>query len=74
MWLKRMLDPQFTESPVEFSFGVIANVADEDSVSKMFAEIIGKFGRVDILVNNAAVCPTHLLRICRYMSGPIPLL
>jgi 3-oxoacyl-[acyl-carrier protein] reductase len=44
------------------SIAVIANVADEDSVSKMFAEIIEKFDQVDILVNNAAVCPTHLVK------------
>ena len=44
------------------SIAVIANVSDEDSVSKMYAEIIDKFGRVDVLVNNAAVCPTNLVK------------
>ena len=44
------------------SIAVIANVADEESVQKMFAEIEEKFGQIDILINNAAVCPTHKVK------------
>jgi 3-oxoacyl-[acyl-carrier protein] reductase len=44
------------------SIAVIANVADEESVEQMFAEIDEKFGRIDILINNAAVCPTHKVK------------
>lgn len=37
------------------AFAYRADVASEDQVSKMFAEIIRQFGTIDILVNNAGV-------------------
>jgi NAD(P)-dependent dehydrogenase (short-subunit alcohol dehydrogenase family) len=37
---------------------VVADVSDEASATAMVDETIGKFGRVDILVNNAAVSST----------------
>ncbi len=39
------------------AIAVGANVAKESDVIDMFAKIEEKFSRVDILVNNAAVCP-----------------
>ena len=39
------------------AIAVGANVAKESDVVNMFAKIEKKFSRVDILVNNAAVCP-----------------
>ena len=40
------------------AMAVLANVAKEDDVEQMFATIQQKLGTVDILVNNAAFCPT----------------
>jgi len=40
------------------AIAVSANVASESDVLDMFAKINEKFSRLDILVNNAAVCPT----------------
>lgn len=40
------------------AIAVSANVASESDVLAMFAKINEKFSRLDILVNNAAVCPT----------------
>lgn len=39
-----------------------ANVAKESDVIKMFTKIEEKFSRVDILINNAAVCPVGPVR------------
>jgi 3-oxoacyl-[acyl-carrier protein] reductase len=44
------------------AMAVIANVADEKDIERMFSEILDKFGKVDILINNAAVCPTHKVK------------
>ena len=44
------------------ALAVIANVADERDIERMFSEILEKFGQVDILINNAAVCPTHKVK------------
>jgi NAD(P)-dependent dehydrogenase (short-subunit alcohol dehydrogenase family) len=38
-------------------FPVVCNVADEASVNAMVQAVIERYGRVDILVNNAAVLP-----------------
>jgi 3-oxoacyl-[acyl-carrier protein] reductase len=43
-----------------------ADIADEDAVEKMYADVIEKFGQVDILVNNAAVCPTNKVKDTPY--------
>ena len=37
------------------AFGVTADVADVEAVQKMVAAAAARFGRIDILVNNAAV-------------------
>ena len=49
---------------VEMTYGVEAlvirgNVALESDVQKMMTEIIDRFGRIDVLVNNAAIEDTH---------------
>jgi acetoacetyl-CoA reductase len=38
------------------------NIADYDEVERMFADIKKKFGRLDILVNNAAILRDHSFR------------
>lgn len=40
------------------AIAVGANVASEEAVTGMFEDIKGKFSKIDILVNNAAMCPT----------------
>src|SRR3954470_12879423 len=35
---------------------VVADVADRTSVARAAEEIVGAFGRVDVLVNNAGTC------------------
>src|SRR5215813_9287967 len=37
------------------ALAVIADVADADAVATMVAATVSRFGRIDILVNNAAV-------------------
>ena len=51
-------DIQSTAEEVE-SFGVrvlalVSNVADEEDVQRMIVETVAKFGRLDVIVNNAA--------------------
>ena len=38
--------------------GVAADIGDSAAVSAMFAEILAKFGTLDILINNAALTPS----------------
>jgi NAD(P)-dependent dehydrogenase (short-subunit alcohol dehydrogenase family) len=37
------------------AFGVVANVADDDSVRSAIDAVVGRFGRIDIVVNNAGI-------------------
>ena len=37
------------------SFAVVADVGDQDSVEALFAEVVARAGRVDLLVNNAGM-------------------
>ncbi len=40
------------------ALAVQADVAREAEVEAMFGQVVERFGRVDVLVNNAAICPT----------------
>lgn len=40
----------------EFAIGSISAVSD---IRRLFAEIRGRYGRIDVLVNNAGICPFH---------------
>ena len=39
------------------SYGVACDIGDEDQVGKLFAEVAAKFGKLDVLVNVAAIVP-----------------
>ena len=39
------------------SFGVVADVSSKSEVDQMVKKVIDKYGRIDLLVNNAGVCP-----------------
>src|SRR5947209_19715349 len=41
------------------AIAVRANVADHGEVEDMFATVQREFGGVDVLVNNAGICPFH---------------
>ena len=48
---------QVAEQIGEQAVGVRADVGEEDDVRRMFAEAVERFGRVDVLVNNAGIYP-----------------
>jgi L-rhamnose 1-dehydrogenase len=39
------------------AFGVVCDVADRASVQAMVEAVVAHFGRIDVLVNNAGICP-----------------
>jgi NAD(P)-dependent dehydrogenase (short-subunit alcohol dehydrogenase family) len=39
------------------SYGVACDIGDEDQVGKLFADVAAKFGKLDVLVNVAAIVP-----------------
>jgi NAD(P)-dependent dehydrogenase (short-subunit alcohol dehydrogenase family) len=39
------------------SFGVTCDIGDEDAVAKLFQAVVSKCGKLDVLVNNAAIVP-----------------
>jgi 3-oxoacyl-[acyl-carrier protein] reductase len=43
------------------ALAVIADVTDEAAVAAMIADTVARFGRLDILVNNAALRPAHTI-------------
>ena len=58
--------------PIE-AFGYEADVTNEEAVSQMVNEALGRFGQIDVLVNNAGInrrgpiegCPTMISKPCR---------
>jgi 3-oxoacyl-[acyl-carrier protein] reductase len=58
--------------------GLLCDVSSVESVRQMFAEVVQKFGTVDILVNNAALIPTKPAdeerrnRHYAYFTTPMP--
>lgn len=46
--------------------GFVANVADEEQVKKLVADVVKAFGRIDILINNVAISDNqHILEISK---------
>ncbi len=43
------------------AFGVVADVTSEDDVQRLFQEVLGEFGQLDVLVNNAGLGGTAAL-------------
>jgi NAD(P)-dependent dehydrogenase (short-subunit alcohol dehydrogenase family) len=39
------------------SYGIACDIGDEDQVNKVFADVAAKFGKLDVLVNVAAIVP-----------------
>ena len=50
-----------TVSPSE-AFGVASDLNSESDVVQLFEKVLAKFGRVDVVVNNAAATGEHLMR------------
>lgn len=48
------------------TIAVTTDVRNEDSVRKMVDEVVGRFGRIDVLVNNAAIVPHFAWNIPRW--------
>jgi 2-hydroxycyclohexanecarboxyl-CoA dehydrogenase len=48
------------------SMAVHVDVRNEDSVKKLFGEVINRFGRIDVMMNNAAIVPHFAWNIPRW--------
>ena len=44
------------------AFGISCNVGIESDVINLFKQVINKFGRVDVVINNAAATGEHMMR------------
>ena len=42
------------------------DITNEDEVSAMFKEIVNRLGGLDILINNAGVCPISMVKVMSY--------
>src|SRR5437879_2713564 len=61
---RSLIRSQSNESGSGNAITVQADVSDEGQVQRMFAEVLGEFGRLDVLVNNAGIqkpSPSHEL-------------
>ena len=48
------------------SLAAHVDVRNEDSVKKLFSEVINRFGQIDVLINNAAIVPHFAWNIPRW--------
>ena len=53
----RVAGIDLTQSEVEADLFITADLTDEDQVRQSYAEIAHRFGRIDVLFNNAGICP-----------------
>ena len=51
--------------------GIAADVSSEEAVSRMFEEIGSRYGRLDVLVNNAGIAPRIAGRSARVEDTPL---
>lgn len=61
-YLKSDSEAEFLKEKYEFFVPQKADIRDHKKVSQMVNEIIGKYGRIDCLINNAGVSVTSLLQ------------
>ena len=53
-------------SPFTETVAIHTDVRSEDSVKKMVDEVIGRFGQIDVMMNNAAIVPHFAWNIPRW--------
>ncbi len=53
------------------AIGIAADVSDEQAVARMFEAIEARFGRLDIVVNNAGIAPRIAGRSARVEDTPV---
>ena len=58
------LDPDVAGRAAGEGLGVGADVADPTDVEKAFAAILERFGRIDVLVNNAGITGSQVASVC----------
>jgi 3-oxoacyl-[acyl-carrier protein] reductase len=67
--IERVAVEDQTGPPGLRSWGVAADVANPDDVARLVQAGIERFGRIDILVTNAAGLPRDSLRVSRSSNG-----
>ncbi len=53
----RVVGIDLTQSEVEAELFITADLTDEEQVGQSYAQIAERFGRIDVLFNNAGICP-----------------